>query len=502
MKLIIHAGTSKTGSTSIQLLCHNNREALANYGVLFPRTGLKLSPDNRKNRSSGHYEFIQAAQNNDSILLNKLNDEISEFDSIDTVLISCENFSFINDIPEKLKSYFKSFENYKIIIYLRRQDYYLESLYKEFVSGGWRKLSVSIDKFFESHNTYIECDYYKLLTPWSEAFGKNNIIVRPFEKNQWVNQMLIADFFSCLNLSKFLETDIIFDTHDNISKTNEEIVLINLLNNIELKGEYYREALHTFFEVFNNNQEYDKSNKFLSAPKQRIYIIHKYSESNLKVAREYLNKDSLFFNLPPNESDDWSKLTISNLELFAKGIVSFMIAKNNETHDITKRYGIKLKEMKNDIHRLHESYSNIDTAINNLHSYISTIEGTTQNFIKQYKNKTDTTYKALSTITLDKYIKSRNSIWKAIIRKLRNPLLNEVKFLRNTKAVDKVYYYCHYPDAIKSGLTVEKNYASIGVLLGRNPSANFNTHEYILQNPEIVDSGMNPLVHSLLNNNL
>ena len=264
----------------------------------------------------------------------------------------------------------------------------------------------------------------------------------------------------------------------------------------------------------NNNLVDNKANKHLCAPKQRINIINRYSESNSIVAREYLNRDSLFLNKLPDESNAWSASSISNLDLFAKGIVSFMIAKNNETRDISKQYGVALNEIKSivpnpidhkdmmhNIDMLNESFNNFDTVINNLHSKISLIEETYQNYINKENTHIDKMHNALSRIILDKYAHSRNSILKTIIRKFRHPLLNEVNFLRNNNAVDKVYYYSHYPDAIKSGLTVEDNYVSIGVQQGRNPSANFNTLEYILQNPVIANTGMNPLVHSLLNIN-
>ena len=38
MRLILHIGTHKTGTSSLQLFCRNNRKALLEHGIFYPKT--------------------------------------------------------------------------------------------------------------------------------------------------------------------------------------------------------------------------------------------------------------------------------------------------------------------------------------------------------------------------------------------------------------------------------------------------------------------------------
>ena len=40
MKLVLHVGIHKTGTSAIQAFCKENRATLAEIGVLYPKTGL------------------------------------------------------------------------------------------------------------------------------------------------------------------------------------------------------------------------------------------------------------------------------------------------------------------------------------------------------------------------------------------------------------------------------------------------------------------------------
>ena len=132
MKIVFHIGLSKTGSTLIQFFCLENRAKLLDNGILFPQTGLSISPDGRNLRSSGHLFFMTALRNNQTAIFDELHREIAEYKNVNTLLISSENFSFQPGLASSLKNSFKSYKDVKVIVYLRRQDLYLESLYSEF----------------------------------------------------------------------------------------------------------------------------------------------------------------------------------------------------------------------------------------------------------------------------------------------------------------------------------------------------------------------------------
>ena len=45
MKIILHAGTPKTGTTSLQLFLHTHHDALLDRGILYPRAGIAPPPE-------------------------------------------------------------------------------------------------------------------------------------------------------------------------------------------------------------------------------------------------------------------------------------------------------------------------------------------------------------------------------------------------------------------------------------------------------------------------
>jgi hypothetical protein len=84
--------------------------------------------------------------------------------------------------------------NAVIICYLRRQDNVLQSLYNQSVKGGG--YYKDIGDFVFPH----PLDYFELLGRWAAVFGKENIVVRPYEKQQFKDNDLISDFLSIVGL--------------------------------------------------------------------------------------------------------------------------------------------------------------------------------------------------------------------------------------------------------------------------------------------------------------
>ena len=99
MKVIVHIGTSKTGSTFLQAILDLNRRAPVERGLLFPEKGLSLSPDGRRDRSSGHYFLIRAIRQGDSKVFDELRKEVDGHD-VEKILLSCENFSMHPEVVQ------------------------------------------------------------------------------------------------------------------------------------------------------------------------------------------------------------------------------------------------------------------------------------------------------------------------------------------------------------------------------------------------------------------
>lgn len=68
---------------------------------------------------------------------------------------------------------------------------------------------------------------------------------------------------------------------------------------------------------------------------------------------------------------------------------------------------------------------------------------------------------------------------------------------RTMPGFDETYYRRAYPDLDGFEGNLLDHYLELGWKQGRDPSAGFSTNGYLSVNPDVMESGMNPLVHFL-----
>lgn len=122
--------------------------------------------------------------------------EIEAFpESIQTVVVSSEHLhSRLRSVEEiqNLSDLFDGlFETVNIVVYLRRQDRLAVSLYSTALRVGWTHSTV-LPKTGAVRSHYY--NFQKLLECWSSVFGEDHVTVRLFERAQFANGSLYADF--------------------------------------------------------------------------------------------------------------------------------------------------------------------------------------------------------------------------------------------------------------------------------------------------------------------
>lgn len=192
--LYLHIGSQKTGSSSIQHMLRDNTEALAEQGFHYVNAGR----DNQK-RLRIHHNRIAALlkEGTAAPTFSRLVAEV-EASRCENFIISAELLSspglgrsLSEHIPQHLK------DKTKVIIYLRRPDLYLESLYKQRVKSG--KIRSDPTQFYKSYPTSM--DYLTIIDDYANTFGKNSIEVRIYERQSLINGDAIDDFFNVIGLS-------------------------------------------------------------------------------------------------------------------------------------------------------------------------------------------------------------------------------------------------------------------------------------------------------------
>ena len=192
METIIHIGRHKTGTTSIQHFLALNEDLFLNrYGIYYPEIG-------RDPLMKYHHPlFRDWAENKKKLDLQLINEVIenAKRKSASRILLSSEILSRDSITETKwiqLKEAFN--EKITIIVYLRRQDKYLESMYAEEIKHGLIN-SKSTIKDTQTHNL----DYFQFLAPICRTFKKNRIIVKSFDRV--IKLDLYQDFLKNLGIT-------------------------------------------------------------------------------------------------------------------------------------------------------------------------------------------------------------------------------------------------------------------------------------------------------------
>lgn len=132
-----------------------------------------------------------------SQLLRNLESELVEMKSkAKNVLFSAEHFhSQLRSIDEleKLKALLPATEQVKIVLYIRRQDRAAFSLYSTALKAGSEQKGFNFPSV-ENKTVRYRFDYLQAYQLWSSVFGPESMVVRIFDRKEFVNGDLLQDF--------------------------------------------------------------------------------------------------------------------------------------------------------------------------------------------------------------------------------------------------------------------------------------------------------------------
>lgn len=279
--LYIHIGTGKTGTTALQDFFLLNKSILKKEGLHYCDTGLI---------KNNHHLLCRNFQRDNAVIQNqitrnlkKLNDEIN-ITKCEKFLISSEYFPSLtlNEIIE-----FKKKINISIIpvVYLRRQDEFIESWYAQIVKAYNVKSDIyNLIKRLEKDNIL---NYSHLTDNWAEINTKNKVIVRAYEKESFHSGNIFDDFMKSIDCSQSSHFPLDRPKKDpNPSIRPNQIKLgLSLYN-------YCNEDQRKF--LFLHYSKLKDDSRFFLNQKERQEIINKHQKTNNHVANKFLNKKQLF----------------------------------------------------------------------------------------------------------------------------------------------------------------------------------------------------------------
>jgi hypothetical protein len=200
----IHAGTHKTGTSSIQAFLALNRERFAANGVLIPRAACEPY-DHLAAHHSIPRELCGSPM--DAGSLAALSNELAQSDAA-AACISSEDFSLLSRSPQALIAIRDAIRRAgftpKIVMFLRPQVAYCVRVYAENVRHGFRtSLADYLDDVVRTgayvwdSNAGMPFDYTVLLDSFAAVFGSDAIVARAYRVNA-PNEALLRTFAGLL----------------------------------------------------------------------------------------------------------------------------------------------------------------------------------------------------------------------------------------------------------------------------------------------------------------
>lgn len=297
--LYLHIGPPKTGTTSIQNFLWDNRGVLETHGICFPDLGYRYPDiDFRRN---GHFLVRNKPSEGQEVShfeegLGKIEELARQYDSI---ILSDEGLwkdgyrkkRFWTRLAKGLKE--KQLD-LRIIVYLRRQDLWVQSFWAQKIKVG--KTALGFQEYLrfirESGYPLDYCAYMDLLSGW---FGKEALIIRIMEKEQFrgAEHTLLSDFLDIFGLSLsdgFTEQQKIY----NPKFSGTYLELKRILNRLpwfsETRGNIFNGSLLKVQEL--NPFHYNPEEHSFFAPGEQQLFRDSFAGSNSRLAGEYLGREN------------------------------------------------------------------------------------------------------------------------------------------------------------------------------------------------------------------
>jgi len=303
VKLFLHIGYPKTGTSAIQAFLVKNKEQLKKQGCLYPQTGRLGHAHYGVSSAFGLGRHSAADASITPAKIQALLDSELKQSDCTSLILSSENF-ILSKNPKVIGDTFSDFDIHPIV-YLRRHDDWFESAYNQSVrmvqNPPW---GTTIEGFvqLQINRKALPFDYYELLKLWDASFPGGRLIVRPFEKEQ-NKPDIFADFLNAIDLSMNPG----FETHlgnaGNESISSERLMIIDAIQRTNASSELKRKIVKGIIE---KNEVTSDRYTFLS-PTARADLLKRYSPSYEKVAKEFLTppNERLFVSPEPNPTDEW-----------------------------------------------------------------------------------------------------------------------------------------------------------------------------------------------------
>lgn len=276
-KLFLHIGSGKTGTTSIQFMLSQNKEKLLENGYLYSTKGYLAEPN--------HHDLVSTPF--DDKMWDKDKEKykdllyIFEKSSASTMIISTEKLLgapayYINN----LKTMFDSFD-VKVVVYVRNQVDLLPSIYLQRQQDLTADYKKNFSGFFDFYKDVWGNDSKIIIENWLTSFGRENILVRVYDKETLQGGDACADFAKVLGISTYItntkfnkNVSLLPELSKLISIIDNNIPRLTIINSVYFQKVRQQTLMKSFLKISSQykNDELDKAINELNTIANIIHV--------------------------------------------------------------------------------------------------------------------------------------------------------------------------------------------------------------------------------------
>lgn len=348
-KLILHVGTHKTATTSLQTFFAKNAKALMKQGIAVPR--MVKYPVVRGSFASRNRNahFLMYASVFDYRPQERL-DEVAEcvmkdFEIFvkaaarhDTILLSDERLWFEGTSNpgywETLLGLVKAagIDSVQLVVYLRRQDQFASSLWRQHIKWHER---CSFKSYLRRENVRMALDYEKGLKDAEAVFGEGSVIVRAFDRAAFRGGDIYHDFCDAIGLE--WDDEFVIPAEElNSNLTNVVAEIKRQVNTNEMYG-----ATSGFMRPVAKHVSLEKVDKsFGKVWDAKGYEAFRgcYEAGNEAVVERYLGSEGAsLVSWPEFESDKWSVSVEDELQMTIRMFTEALCMQDQAIRDLERK---------------------------------------------------------------------------------------------------------------------------------------------------------------------
>jgi hypothetical protein len=308
---VLHIGSGKTGTSSIQTFMNRNRERLADLGQLYPKTpgvtrhirlGLYIRPDDTLDDYIGwHRQRASSPKAFRKSFRRRLFREINE-SGLSRVLFSDEAlYASSSESLRRLSRFTHRIAGrLRLVVYLRRQDDHLASRYQQGMKIGQTK---RLTEWVNEPDLSRIYDYDARLRMWERLLDPDEFVVRRFERDSFVAGSLLQDFLDATGIDARAE-EMDQGPSRNVRLDAESVEFLRILNLYRVENEAAKEGLIDNRKLVKRLVEQTRG-PVLTLPTSSLdRFMARWEEGNRAVAQRYLHDGTGELFRMPRRTDD------------------------------------------------------------------------------------------------------------------------------------------------------------------------------------------------------